>query len=57
MKYITEETLKKIQESINNEPYFCSKIFEEKVISEMLNIVRKGDNKIFKLKKNKNNEA
>ena len=45
MKYITEETIKKIQESINNETYFCNEIFEEKVIDEMLDIVR--DDKKF----------
>lgn len=40
MEYITEETIKKIQESINNESYFCNEIFEEKVINEMLDIIR-----------------
>ena len=40
MEYITEETIKKIQESINNESYFCNEIFEEKVINEMLDILR-----------------
>lgn len=39
MEYITEESIKKIQESINNESYFCNEIFEEKVINEMLDIV------------------
>ena len=38
-KYITEETIKKIQESINNESYFGNEIFEEKVINEMLDII------------------
>ena len=40
MEYITEETRKKIQEIINNESYFCNEIFEEKVINEMLDILR-----------------
>ena len=40
MEYITEETIKKIQEIINNESYFCNEIFEEKVINEMLDILR-----------------
>ena len=40
MEHITEETIKKNQESINNESYFCSEIFEEKVINEMLDIIR-----------------
>lgn len=40
MEHITEETIKKIQESINNGQYFCNEIFEEKVINEMLDIVR-----------------
>lgn len=40
MEYITEETRKKIQETINNKSYFCNEIFEEKVINEMLDILR-----------------
>lgn len=40
MEHITEETIKKIQESINNRQYLCNEIFEEKVIKEMLDIVR-----------------
>lgn len=40
MEQITEESIKKIQESINNESYFCNENFEEKVINEMLDIVR-----------------
>lgn len=39
MEYMTEETIKKFQESINNESYFCNEIFEGKVINEMLDIV------------------
>ena len=39
-KYITEETIKKIRESINNESYLSNEIFEEKVINEMLDIIR-----------------
>lgn len=45
MECITEETIKKIQESINNKSYFCNEIFEEKVINEILDIVR--NNKKF----------
>lgn len=45
MEHITEKTIKKIQESINNDPYFCNEIFEEKVINEMLDIVH--NNKKF----------
>lgn len=44
MEYITEKTIKKIQESINNESYFCNEIFEEKVINEMLDILRNDKN-------------
>ena len=40
MEYITEETINKIQESINNESYFCNEIFEEKVINEILDVIR-----------------
>lgn len=44
MKHITEETIKKIQEIINNESYFCDENFEEKVINEMLDIIRNDKN-------------
>ena len=40
MEYITEEIIKKIKESINNESYFCNEIFEEKVINEILDVIR-----------------
>lgn len=40
MEYITEETINKIQESINNESYFCNENFEEKVINEILDVIR-----------------
>lgn len=43
MKHITEETIKKIQESINNESYFCNEIFEEEVINEILDIIRNDE--------------
>ena len=43
MEHITEESIKKIQESINNESYFCNEIFEEKVINEMLDILRNDE--------------
>ena len=39
-----EEIIKKTQESINNESYSCSENFEEKVINEMLDIVRNDKN-------------
>lgn len=44
MEHITEETIKKIQESINNGSYFCNEIFEEKVTNEILDIVRNDKN-------------
>lgn len=37
---IMEEIIKKIKERIDNESYFSSENFEEKVINEMLDIVR-----------------
>ena len=40
MEYIMEETINKIQESINNESYFCNENFEEKVINEILDVIR-----------------
>ena len=40
MEYITEETIKKIKEKINNESYFCNENFEEKVINEILDVIR-----------------
>ena len=39
MELITEENIKKIQETINNKKYFCSYEFEEQVEKEMLDIV------------------
>ena len=39
MEHITEESIKKIQERINNESYFCDKNFEEKVINDMVDIL------------------
>ena len=40
MEHITEETMKKIQERINEESYFCDENFEEKVINDMVDIIR-----------------
>ena len=40
MEYITEEIIKKIKERIDNESYFCNEIFEEKVINEILDVIR-----------------
>jgi hypothetical protein len=40
MEHITEENIKKIRESINNDSYFCNEFFEEKVINEILDILR-----------------
>ena len=40
---VCEETIKKIRESINNESYLCNEIFEEKVINEMLDIIRNDE--------------
>ena len=37
---MTEEIIKKIQERIDNKSYFCSEDFEEKVINEILDIIR-----------------
>lgn len=37
---IMEEIIKKIKERIDNKSYFSSENFEEKVINEMLDIVR-----------------
>lgn len=39
MELITEEKIKKIQETINNKQYFCSYEFEKQVVKEMLDIV------------------
>lgn len=44
MEYVTKETITKIQEIINNKPYFCNEIFEEKVINEILDIVSNDKN-------------
>ena len=40
MEHITEETINKIQKRINIEPLFYNEIFEEKVINEILDIIR-----------------
>lgn len=41
MEYITEETIKKIKKKYKiNESYFYNENFEEKVINEMLDILR-----------------
>lgn len=39
-----EEIIKKIKERIYNESDFCSENFEEKIINEMLDIVRNDKN-------------
>lgn len=39
MEHITEESIKKIQERINNESYFSDENFEEKVINDMVDIL------------------
>lgn len=38
-----EEIIKKIKERIDNESYFYSENFEEKVINEMLDIIRNDE--------------
>lgn len=44
MKYIEEETIKKIEEIVSNKPDYCDEIFEEKVTNEMLDILRNDKN-------------
>ena len=39
-KYITEESIKKIQESINNESYYCNDAMEKQIVDEIVNILR-----------------
>ena len=39
MEHITKESIKKIQEKINSESYFCDENFEEKVINDMIDIL------------------
>ena len=39
MEHITEKSIKKIQERLNNESYFCDANFEEKVINDMVDIL------------------
>lgn len=41
---ITEEIIKKIKERIDNESYLSSENFEEKVINEMVDILRNDKN-------------
>ena len=44
-KYITEESIKKIQESINNKSYYCNDAMEKQIVDEIVNILR--DNEKF----------
>lgn len=39
MKYITEETVNKLRETIKNKPYICNDSLENEVIKEMLDIL------------------
>jgi hypothetical protein len=39
MEYITEETVKKIQETIKNKPYVCNGNLENEIVKEMLDIL------------------
>ena len=40
MKYITEETINKLQEIIKNKPYICNDSLENEIMEEMLDILR-----------------
>ena len=42
---ITEESIKKIRESINNESYYCNDAMEKQIVDEIVNILR--DDKKF----------
>ena len=42
-KYITEESIKKIQESINNGLDFYSDGMKEQIVNEMLDILRNDE--------------
>ena len=50
-----EEIIKKIKERIDNESYLCSEDFEEKVINEMLDIIR-NDEKFQEFSKERNDK-
>jgi hypothetical protein len=41
--HVTDESLDKIKNILNNKQYIASKGFEEKVINEMLDILRNDD--------------
>ena len=43
MDHVTDESLDKIKNILNNKPYIASKGFEEELISEMLDILRNDD--------------
>ena len=44
-KESTEESIKKIQESINNKSYYCNDAMEKQIVDEIVNILR--DNEKF----------
>ena len=42
-KYITEESIKKIRESMNNESYFCSDEMKKQIAHEIVDIIRNDE--------------
>lgn len=42
-KYITEESIKKIRESINNESYYCSDAMKKQIVNEIVDIIRNDE--------------
>lgn len=42
-KYITEESIKKIRESMNNESYYCSDAMKKQIVNEIVDIIRNDE--------------
>lgn len=42
-KYITEESIKKIRESMNNEVYYCSDEMKKQIAHEIVDIIRNDE--------------
>lgn len=42
-KYITEESIEKIRESMNNELYYCSDAMKKQIVNEIVDIIRNDE--------------
>lgn len=42
-KYITEESIKKIRDSINNESYYYNDAMKKQIVNEIVDIIRNDE--------------